>query len=248
MKTSTRIIVIFFVIIFLIPVFMMMGFVSLVKKGEYTQEKSEASFQNGNFRQGSFKPYKVVKVKGSERFEMNCSFKASSGDALRYNYTSPINRDMVNVYNSGDTLIIEVNEKLAEEIRAEDEIAFKDLYFSVTVELPGVSQLVVDNATVHSFGSSAPGFDDLSAEVVNNGNLVLRGSHLNTVNFKANAGRLTVFKDMQIGQLNLETAGASGIELAPGSFVNNIHGTISNSTTLEANLNDIKKLGALGIK
>jgi hypothetical protein len=248
MKTSTRIIVIFFIIIFLIPVFMMMGFVSLVKKGEYTQEKSEASFQNGNFRQGTFKPFKVVKVKGSERFDMRCSFKTSSGSALRYNYTSPINRNMVDVFNSGDTLVIQVNEKLADEIRAEDEIAFRDLYFSVTVELPGVANLIVDHATVHSFGTAGPGFENLSAEVVNNGNLVLRDSHLNTVNFKGNGGRLTVFKGMQVDQLNVETAGASGIELAPGSVVNNIQGTISDSTTLEANLNYIKKLGALGIK
>ena len=65
MKTSSKILTGFFIIVFLVPVAMFMAFKRKIDKGQYTLVRND-SFQSMNSRKGDIASFKVIKLVGAK--------------------------------------------------------------------------------------------------------------------------------------------------------------------------------------
>src|SRR5688572_29102121 len=103
MRTSNKILVGFLVVIFLVPLFMLMSFNSKIKKGQFTVVKNKR-YESVDFRGGSFKPYKVIKIVAPGSKALKVNLQNSGSMSYNYNITSG---DSVKVYNVADTLVVQ---------------------------------------------------------------------------------------------------------------------------------------------
>src|SRR5687768_18540730 len=99
MKTSTTILVIFFVTIFLTPFLIAFALKSKLSSGEYKVVKNEVEESNQNVKVANFKVVKIV----SNYRDLRCSIIKDDSSFVTYSSWS---NDSVNVSNVGDTLFV----------------------------------------------------------------------------------------------------------------------------------------------
>lgn len=252
MNTSNKILLVFFLLVFLVPVLVMFSFRSKVKNGEFTVVNS--GFGPGrDSRSGNFMPYKVIKLVAPEGGALKCNLQYS--DSLYYSYSVNQLRDSIRVYNLADTLFIQYIRNIA----AGDNTSLherSEIY--INVKLPSITQLVVNNAEA-IIQSGINRHDSMLVELHGSSQLSV-GTHLGDNNDKnqshpamtieqlsidARGGELRVGDNVTIQQLTLNARGNSVVSIKEGAVIGDVQGNLSDSSTVNASWKYVRKLAAL---
>lgn len=272
MKTSNKILLVFFILIFAAPFLLFMGFRSKIKKGEFTVTRTDAN--NQYIYSGAIKPYKVVKVVGPNIPEVFSCYIIPAGIAS-YSYTNIGNDDSINLQQKGDTLLVTYEHvKLSPDNNSE---SYSNL--SVNLYLPQINNVIIQGAgvfidsmnakndtavyfsltkwaklTLGKFGSST---SVALAVTENPGNSVpdsiinrLLSTEKSTGRFnKLNIAATDSYVDFGMHAwmkvLNLNLRGTSTIELNGNSRIEQLTGFISDSASVKANWKNIRRLATL---
>lgn len=255
MNTSNKILTGFLLLVFLVPVFVLLSFKSRIRNGQFTVVKNE-QYKSANFREGNFKAYRVIKLVSPEGRALKCNLQYS--DSLYYSYQINDSRDSVRVYNLGDTLFIQYINKTVTKDNT-DVYSPDELY--VDVKLPSIEQLVVNNAEVNIPGVNTGAVaKNMTVEVHGTG--LLRLGEINEkdndttgesadfytidqVSVKSANGEMSLGKNVHIGQLTINTEGRATINIKEGASIDNVMGTLSDSSTVNASWKYVKKLAGL---
>lgn len=248
MNTSNKILAGFFIVVFLVPVFIFMSFNSKIKKGEYKVVKNER-YENPNFRSGTFKPYKVVKLISPPGMVLHC--KLEYADSLYYNYDNSGSTDSIRIYNINDTVFVQYIKLQG----TADASLMNEL--SVNMRLPSVESLIIDNAEVHLMSLDTSGNKNLSVVIEGNGllnigvpdedesdksNSVQRLYKLNQLSVETNNAQLALGKNINVQQLQLHFNGSSVLTIDDGAVIEEIQGNLSDSSSVKANWKYVKRL------
>lgn len=250
MNTSNKILTGFFIVIFLVPFFMLLSFKNKIKGGQFTVVKND-QYMSENFRSGNFKAYKVVKLVAPPGRALKCNLQYS--DSLYYSYHINDSRDSIRVYNLADTLFIQYISKTVQQDNT-DVYSREDLY--VDIKLPSIEQLVVNNGEATISGINPAFAKNLSVEVYGTGLLNLgsvnqdtheqgddKGAYsIDQLSVKSTNGEVSLGKNVHIGQLVIEAGGASTVNIKDGATIDNIQGNLSDSSTVNASWKYVKKL------
>jgi hypothetical protein len=257
MNTSNKILTGFFLLVFLVPVFVLLSFRSKIRSGQFTVVKNE-QFISENFRSGNFQPYKVIKLVSPEGKALKCNLQYS--DSLYYSYNTNDSRDSVRVYNLGDTLFIQYINKIAEKDNT-DVYSHDQLY--VEVKLPSIEQLVVNNAEANIYGVNTGAAKNMMVEVYGTGllnlgeitdgdngttNLSTDFYTIDQLSFKSANGQISLGKNVHVANLTIHTEGTSVINIKEGASIDNIQGSLSDSSTVNASWKYVKKIADISNK
>ena len=250
MRTSNKILLGFIILCFLIPTFLMFSFKSKINNGRFTIAKQEG--QGSNFRNGNFKPCKVIKFVSPEAGLLKATIKQS--DSLYYSYYMMNHQDSIKVTNVADTLVVElVNYEL-------DGVDYRtDL--NVTLKLPSCENLIIDNAEV-MFDSTAAFSGDLSVVLNGAGKLNIGRTKerrpgadenevrefpysVNRLAVKMNGGELSVGSQSTIQQMDLRAEGQSAVIINNGAVIQELSGSLSEQSSVKATWKYLKRLAAL---
>lgn len=250
MKTSNKILAGFFIVIFLVPIFMLMSFNSKIKKGQFTVVKQEI-YEGADFRSGSFGAYKVVKIMAPSGRILKCNLQYA--DSLYYSYNKMETQDSVMVYNAADTVFIKyVNPNTTTQ---------ENSTIHLNLKLPAMQNLVVENAEVTLDSMGAGANKDIAIEVHGTGlvnigrtieekNMEYQTIHefpyqVNQLSLKMKEGEVVLGNRVNIGQLNLQLDGAAGLTINDGAVIGEMHGSLSEQSSVKANWKYVKRLAAL---
>jgi hypothetical protein len=253
MNTSNKILTGFLIVIFLVPVFILLSFNSKIKSGEFTVVKNEQPI-GANFRSGNFMPYKVVKLVAPPGRALKCNLQYS--DSLYYSYNINDSKDSIRVYNLADTLFIQYMGRKAQKDNT-DVYAENDLY--VDIKLPSVEQLIVNNAEASIAEMNASAVKTMLVEVYGTGLLNLgsmdeEGSDttankiyytIDHLSVKSASGEMALGKNVHIGQLVIQADGTSTVNIKEGATIDDMQGSLSDSSTINASWKYVKKLAVL---
>lgn len=243
MKTSNKILTGFLVLIFLVPLLVLLSFKSKIRNGEFTTVNSQA-FHSPYSRNGSFNPYKTVKVIGQAGNEFTVNIHRA--DTMSYNYHL-YNNDSVKVYNDGDILMIRLAGSPRESGDERDEI-------NLDLKLPSLEHLIVENAEANVFFADSA--KNMEAEIYGSGRLNFGDKRDNQgpsvagkpairlpqLSIKSSGADLAIGQNLNVGLLKIETAGAATITIREGAVIDNIQGQLSDSSSVNANWKYVKKL------
>jgi hypothetical protein len=238
MKTSNKIVLVFFILVFLTPIFVLMSFKSKIRNGEFTSVKDEP-FRPGNGRGGKIEHYKVIKFVAPDGKNLKCNLEFA--DSASYTYLSNGNRsDSLKVSNLGDTLLVEfTSDNGHNKFQSELEVWMK---------LPVVGQLIIENAEVKLLTADTSRATDLNVDLINGGKLKIGGREEGfEVDQKADPkfsfgqatvhvlnGELLLGGGVGIHQLNLMAEGRSVITIEDGANLDQISGRLSDNSALRA--------------
>ncbi|MEP7372385.1 MAG: hypothetical protein ABI675_03280 [Chitinophagaceae bacterium] len=252
MNTSNKILTGFLIVIFLVPVFILLSFNSKIRNGQFTVVKNEQS-KGANFRNGNFKPYKVVKLVSPPGRALKCNLQYA--DSLYYSYNINNSQDSIRVYNLGDTLFIQYIRRKEQKDNT-DVYADNELY--VEVKLPSVEQLVVNNAEAIISDMNASVTKNMLVEVYGTGMLnvgAMEGDDndqtgktpyaIERLSFKSANGEVSFGKNVHIGQLMIQADGTSTINIEEGAAIDDIQGSLSDSCAVKASWKYVKRLAVL---
>lgn len=256
MNTSNKILTGFLLFVFLVPVFILLSFKSKIRGGQFTVVKND-QYISENFRSGNFKAYKVVKLVAPPGRVLKCNLQYS--DSLYYSYNINDSRDSVRVYNLADTLFIQYIKKTAQRDNT-DVYSHEDLY--VDIKLPSIEQLVVNNAEATISGINPVFAKNLFVEVYGTGLLNIgsvnqdthetsddKGAYsIDQLSVKSTNGEMFLGRNVHIGQLVIESEGVSTINIKDGAVIDNIQGNLSDSSTVNASWQYVKKLTGINKK
>ena len=272
MKTSNRILLGFFTLVFATPVFLFMGFRNKIDKGEFTVTKTNDTGQK--FYKGALKPYKVLKITGPGMAGvLSCNILPAGLPSFEYsNYD---NSDSINMVQNGDTLLI----KYVNTGRPVDENNNYQEYMHISINLylPVIQNIIVEGAGIFidsvSTAANPEIYIDLSKQaqltlgkwgtattvnfaensVLNRTDTITNSSFVNekstgqfnkvsirTSNSQVSFGMFAWVKD-----LNLNMVGSSTISVDDKSRIGQLTGFISDSASVKANWNNIRKLATL---
>lgn len=249
MKTSNRILLIFFINIFLIPLCLFMGYSTLIRKGQYTLMENHG--RGGH--SGTIKAAHTVKLLASER-ELICN--VTYADSFYYDYDAPMLSDSMAIYSVADTIFIKYTGKY----KKEDDAIWAPLPIVVDLKLSQLSNLIIEQGRVNILSLDTSQAQTVVADVYgsgilnlgegivagnDNGKTVKQSFKLDQLSFHANNGQLQVSEGMQVRSLSLQVRGNSAIQLDPGSHIDEITGFISDSTKVNANWQTIKTFQSL---
>ncbi len=237
MRTSNKILLGFFATAFLIPLFILMSFRSMIKKGQFVAMKDE-QYNGGNHRSGFLKPYKVIKLVSSGGRLLKCNLQYS--DSAYYDYYNAT--DSVRIYQQADTVFVKYINVSGENGGHEQ---FRD-ELSVTLKLPSITNVVVENAEATILpGADTTAYGDLYAEVYGDGLLRIGAKQTlqktNKLALKTNDGEVVFGKSTQIDELSLDVNGSTSVIIEEGAAIDNIKGNISDSSSIKANWKYLKK-------
>ncbi len=248
MKTSNKIISGFFIVVFLVPLFILLSFNSQVKKDQFTLvERNNSSFQPT--RKGSFAPFKVIKINAPSPV-LTCTIRMA--DSLSYAYASIGQKDSIQIYNQVDTLFIQyINPEYK---GSYDDYGASDatMRLHLKLSMPAIAQLIVNNAEVTMVaGTDSP----LLAEVYGAGKLnlgkaagkeeITNSYRAGSVSIRAINGTVTVGDSATIRQLQLQTGGNTVVQINDNAAIDQVNGHLSDSTTVNGSWKIIKRLTAL---
>lgn len=249
MKTSSKILTGFFIIVFLVPVAMFMAFKRKIDKGQYTLVRND-SFQSMNSRKGDIASFKVIKLVGAKG--NNLKVNLSVANKARYKY-SVDGGDSVKIYHSADTVFIQ---SVSEAKESQDDHFQNDVW--VDLSLPSLEGIVIDNAEafINANDSSAINRVDI---ILNEKSLLSVGRQdenysrndskaplkIDQLAVKANGGRFFIGKNVSVSRLQLETNGSADVTISDGAMVNEVMGSLSDSSSVKANWKYLKQLTGL---
>jgi hypothetical protein len=249
MKTSSKILTGFFIIVFLVPIAMFMAFKSKIKNGKYTLVRND-SFQSINSRKGDLASFKVIKLVGAKG--NNLKVNLSVANTARYKYSIE-DSDSLKIYYSADTVFIQSVSGAKEN---QDDYFQNDVW--VDLSLPSLENIVVDDADVFINANDS--------SVINKVNIVLSEKSLLSIGrqeenysrndsvaplkidqlaVKANGSRFFIGKNVSVSRLQLETNGSSDVTISDGAMANEVMGSLSDSSSVKANWKYLKQLTGL---
>ncbi|RYF94490.1 MAG: hypothetical protein EOO00_05270 [Chitinophagaceae bacterium] len=251
MKTSNKILIGFCAIVFLIPVLTVMSFKRKISKGQFIVE-SQGS-QGSNFRSGTFAAYKVIKFVSPGNRLLKVNLKES--DSLYYSYHILGDNDSIRISNLGDTLLVQYDGRPTEIHNQQSELR-------LSLKLPSLAHLVIDNADVTLDSLNAKTQTGISASITNNGCLNIgtltkeriheNGTdefdfpyNLQTLAVSMNNGELSLGSQTNIQQLNLDVQGPSTLAIKDGASIQETSGRISGQSSVKASWKYIKRLATL---
>jgi hypothetical protein len=257
MKTSNKVLTGFFIIIFLIPVFILLSFNSKIRKGEFTVVKNENGSKG---RGGSIAAHKVIKITGPGK-ENVFSCTIIPADSASYTYPDYYGQDDIKVEQKGDTLWVKYTGAAGA-----DSTGRVYQHSSINLHLPVMENIIIDGADVlidsingeanpqlffqlnnrasiefGSAGESEPIKSGSGSQPANNE----QHGMVNSVKIKADNASITVGPNTWIANLDLQVHGASKVNVDNNSRIGQVSGFISDSSTVGANWKNIKRLAAL---
>lgn len=268
MKTSNKILAGFIIVIFLVPVFILMSFNSKIKKGQFTVVKREI-YEGGNSRSGKIKPYQVIKIVGPG-FPGAFSCNLIPAEAASYSYQNYNDQDSIKIEQVNDTLLLTYVNTRYQPDNNTNSVEF--IHISVDLHLPVITNVIVDGADLNidsiDIAANPEIFFDLrgkaSLNVSKNGTSTFHSKHLiqsegqfkdsvvktntgmfNKINVKAASANFTIGPYSMIKELNLQMDGASKVNVADNSHIDQLSGFISDSCTVEASWKNIRRLASL---
>jgi hypothetical protein len=253
MNTSNKILTGFLIVIFLVPVFMLLSFNSSIRNGQFTVVKNEQS-NGANFRNGNFKPYKVVKLVSPPGRALKCNLQYA--DSLYYSYNMNDSQDSIRVYNLADTLFIQYISRKAEKDNTD---VYSDNELYVEIKLPSVEQLVVNNAEATISDMNASVTKNMLVELYGTGLLNLGSIEeeakdttanktpytIDQLSVKSADGEMALGRNVHIGQLMIQADGTSTVNIKEGAAIGDIQGSLSDSSTVNASWKYVKRLAVL---
>jgi hypothetical protein len=258
MITSNKILIGFFTLVFLLPVFMFMTLKGKIKKGEFVEQTVEEYYQlKNNFKRelDLSKPIRAVKIISPVSKVLNCTLQYNEKPG--YSYSDFDETDSLRIIYVGDTLLVEyvVMQPDKDAVSKSNAHVVTDLKLS----LSQLDYLFVNNAEVTMFNSDTTAGKELVVDVVNNGSVnfgfspeLNKGPEnivVNEANF--NAGHLTVKADnasvsieqhVGIKSLSISTTGSSAVNIKNDAGIIAIEGSFSDSTKVNASWQYLKKM------
>ncbi len=269
MKTSNKILAGFFIVIFLIPVFILMSFNSKIKKGQFTVVKREI-YEGANSRSGTIKPYQVIKIVGPG-FPGTFSCNLIAAESASYSYQNYSDQDSIKIEQVNDTLLLTYVNTGYQSGNNTNSSEFSNI--SMALRLPVITNVIVEGADVNidsiNITANKEIFFDLrnkaSLNLSNRGTATSHEVHLaqpggqfkdsvtkrnstgmfNKLNVKAVSANLAIGPYATIRDLNLQIDGTSKVNVNDNSHIDQLSGFISDSCTVEANWKNIRRLASL---
>jgi hypothetical protein len=252
MKTSNKILLGFFILIFLIPPFLLMSFNNKIKNGRYQVVKHEG--QGSNFRSGNFKPYKVIKFMSPSGRALKAMVQHS--DSLYYGYFLMGGGDSIRVYNEADTLFVHYFDAQATNDMDEG------TSLHVNLKLPSFGDLIINNAEVTIDSSNAALNSDLNVELNGTGllnigrvstrrdtpdsdNMIEFPFNINRLYIRMNEGEVALGSKVDIKQLDVQVTGPGVLTINDGAVIGGMTGSLSGKSSVKANWQYVKRLAAL---
>lgn len=255
MKTSNKILGAFFIIIFLIPLFILMSFNSQIRKGEFTVVKNENGLGE---RRSAISAYKVIKIKGPAK-EHVFSCTISAADSAYYEYPDYYGQNNIKVEQQGDTLWVRYIGTVT------DENFQGTKHSSINLRLPQMDNIVIDGADVFIDSVSYQASPVIFARLFNRASLefgrmakaksakvdtaspsTIGGKGMvNALRIEADDATVTVGPNAQVANLDIQIHGDSRINIDNNSRIDNVSGFISDSSTVGANWKNMRKLARL---
>ena len=248
MKTSSKILTGFFIIVFLVPLAMFMSFKSKIKKGQYTLLRND-SFESINSRKGDLASFKVIKLVGVN--DNNLKVNLSVANTARYKY-SVEDSDSVKIYYSADTVFIQ---SVSRAKKIQDDYFHNDLY--IDLSLPSLENIIVENADAFINSSDSSVIQTVGVELKEKGLLRIGRSDENypdnpksaikidQLTVKTGRSKLFIGKNVSITKLKLQADGPSDITISDGAAVSEVAGSLSDSSSVKANWKYLKQLTGL---
>ena len=231
MKTSNKILLIFFINILLIPVCLCIGYANLVKKNKYTIWQYELGHRKLTIPATGH--YSVVKVEAASEEQLVCQFIHS--DTLAIRYTNSHVSDSVQVRQVGDTLFI----RAAEGANGTVDAAGVEIY------LPDAARIITDNAKLVMVSTDTAAASKLDVSVTGNGSFhTSEGMQLQQLSFGTENGKLILAPGSRVGNLSLNINGAGAIQVAEGAAIGDLSGNISKEARINASWDIIHKMSA----
>ncbi|WP_276502856.1 hypothetical protein [Terrimonas pollutisoli] len=248
MKTSSKILTGFFIIVFLVPIAMFMSFKSKIKKGQYTLVRND-SFQSINSRKGDIASFKVIKLVGAKGNNLKVNLSVANTACYKYSVDGS---DSVKIYHSADTVFIQ---SVGEAKESQDDHFQNDVW--VDLSLPSLEGIVVDNAEAFINANDSSAFNRVDI-ILNENSLLSIGRHENysrndseaslkidQLAVKANGSRFFIGKNVSVSRVQLETNGSADVTISDGAMVNEVMGSLSDSSSVKANWKYLKQLTGL---
>jgi hypothetical protein len=258
MKTSNIILLAFLILVFATPVFLLMSFRKKIKKGEFTvSHPSSNSYQHA----GALAPFKVVKIIGlGTPGVFSCHLIPA--DSSWYAYNNYSNTDSIKVAQHGDTLVLKY---IDADVQVNNgNVRSEQIHLGINLYAPVLNNVVVEGASVvmdsvNAALNSGINFDmrdqaflslgtsgQVKTTQVNNTTLTETSSALfNKVVIKASSSRVELGQFVKVSDLHLQLQGASTVSVHDNSYIDQLNGFLSDSSTVEANWKNIRRLAAL---
>lgn len=248
MRTSNKILIAFFLVVFLIPLLMLMSFSNMIKNGKSTPAK-DRSIASTSYRNGEVKPARFIKLLAPEGTRMRCNLHFAGKAAFSYNKDG---QDSLKISNAADTLLIEYVAVEKRKLQAGDEFS------GIHIELnhPGFNHLLAQNTAVWVYSTDTAAVGDLQIDL-SNGGAFNAGAVENrfgepmqntpVLNFgklmvRSENGKIALGPRFQAAQVDLRVSGTSKVSLHESAAIGELSGSISDSSLLDASWKHVKKL------
>lgn len=231
MKTSNKILLIFFINILLVPLCLCIGYANLVKKDRYTTWQYDMGRRKLTIPGTGH--YSVVKVEAPGEEQLVCQFIYS--DTLAIRYASAHVSDSVRVRQVGDTLFIRASDRGNEPGEAT----------GVEIYLPYAARIITDDAKLMLVSPDTATARSLEVSVTGKGSFHTgEGTQLQRVSFNTGSGKLILAPGSRVGDLLLNINGPGSIQIAEDAALGNLSGTVSKETRINAKWDIIQKMSA----
>ena len=258
MKTSNKLLIILLVFVFTVPLFMFMALKSNITAGKYRVERMFENYERG----GSVGVFKIIKITAPYSSVFSCFIIPS--DSSYYSFLNFEDNNNIKVAHVGDTLhLMYVNNTGPGQNTSNTSLT--QLHMKLYV--PTFNDIIVDGATVYvdSAGSSTP---EANIRLKNNAvlNMCKTGyarvdstningqkaetfnyssGNFTKVNVESSSGSFNIGSYARIGDLHLKLHGTSSISFSDGCKIEKLRGYVSDSCTITANRNYIRRFDTL---
>lgn len=259
MKTSNKILLAFLIIVFATPVFIFMSFRTKIKKGEFTVTET---YNNKYSHTGVVAPFKVVKVEGlGTPGVLSCHLIPA--DSSWYAYNNYSNTDSIKVEQQGDTLVLKYIDGDVQ-VNNGTVVRTEQIHLKIDLYAPVLNNIVVDGASVHldtvnAFLAGEMHFDlrnnahlslGTNGQVITtqvNGSTIIQNSSalFNKLIINASSSRVELGQFAKINDLHMQLQGTSTVSVHNNSQIDQLNGFLSDSSTVEANWKNVRRLAAL---
>lgn len=290
MKTSNKILAAFILIVFTVPLIMLTGFRSSIRKQAFTVEYLDNNSTKFS-QKGVNKPYKFVKITGPEmpgypgtwvsagnEYIFTC--KIIPADSVSYSYFSnqPVAKDVLILEQLGDTLLVKYSTTNAQPIDGES-AKYHFTPIQVDLFLPVLNNVIVENADVIIDSINENNQSDISFDLrslahlelgkwghsqsiysvekisdtnknptVDSSGFVERSGKFISLSIKTNDATFSLGPYAWIKDLQLHVNGQSQVNIDNQSRIVQMSGFISDSSKVNANWKNIRRLAALNEK
>lgn len=251
MNKSNKILIGFFLIVFLIPVLMVMAFKSKIRNGDYVIVNRD-EFSRGHWNTGRLKAPRVIKLSGTpgNALKVNVSYSDRAG----YSFAADF-RDSVRIHESRDTVFINYN-FIGDR---PDDVANAEQWLDLSIPAP--EHLIMDNVEVNLLSLDSSGTKSMTLEMRGTTKVYMGLSEENNFNrhrispvrldqlsVKMDNAGLYLGKNINIRQMNIDASGSSTISINKEVVIGEIRGTLSDSSSVDASWNYLKKLNAMPVR